>query len=243
MAITGTWQGTSRVKLYKELGFQSLSNRRAMHRLIQICKIVNNQTPSYLKDKLPPPRLRVLRNMDPKKIYPRATKTNRHEKNFYHNSIRLWNGIVGELEGDITVNQIKSFLLKRDCPKPRSFFGIHDPTGLHYLFQLRTGLSPLRSHKFHHHFNDTLSELCSCRHGSEDTHHFLFYCLPFATHRAKLAATVTCILARYNLFTLANEEDLYLYGDKLLTDDDNQLILLATIQYIKNTQRFEPSKR
>ena len=38
----------------------------------------------------------------------------------------------------------------------KSIFGVHDPVGLRYLFQLRVRLSPLRSHKSHHNFIDTL---------------------------------------------------------------------------------------
>ena len=34
----------------------------------------------------------------------------------------------------------------------KGIFGIHDPVGLRYLFQLRVSLSPLRSHKFRHNF-------------------------------------------------------------------------------------------
>ena len=53
LAITGAWQGSSRSKLYEELGWESLSERRWCKRILQIHKIVSNNTPSYLKDKLP----------------------------------------------------------------------------------------------------------------------------------------------------------------------------------------------
>ena len=33
--------------------------------------------------------------------------------------------------------------------------------------------------------------------------------------------------------------EVILYGDKMLNDNSNQHILAATINYIKNTQRFE----
>ena len=33
--------------------------------------------------------------------------------------------------------------------------------------------------------------------------------------------------------------EVILYGDKMLNDKSNQQILTATINYIKNTQRFE----
>ena len=53
LAITGAWQGSSRSKLYDELGWESLSERRWCKRILHIHKIVSNNTPSYLKDKLP----------------------------------------------------------------------------------------------------------------------------------------------------------------------------------------------
>ena len=53
LAISGAWQGTNRMKLYKELGFESLSDRRSLNRVIQLFKITNNLTPAYLKQKLP----------------------------------------------------------------------------------------------------------------------------------------------------------------------------------------------
>ena len=69
--------------------------------------------------------------------------------------------------------------LKQDAislvrPAPKSVFGIHDPLALRYLFQLRLGLSPLRSHKKRYNFADTPSDECLCREGPEDTRHFFF---------------------------------------------------------------------
>ena len=54
LAITGIWSGSSRSKIYEELGWESLSDRRTGRRVLQIHKIFNNKSPSYLKDKLPP---------------------------------------------------------------------------------------------------------------------------------------------------------------------------------------------
>ena len=44
-------------------------------------------------------------------------------------------------------------------PEGRPVFGIHDPQGIRYLFQLRLGLSPLRVHKKRYNFIDTSSDL------------------------------------------------------------------------------------
>ena len=51
LAITGAWQGSSRSKIYEEWGWESLSDRRKCRCVLQIHKIVNNTTLSYLKDK------------------------------------------------------------------------------------------------------------------------------------------------------------------------------------------------
>ena len=53
LAITGAWQGSSRSKIYEELGWENLSDLRKCRRVLQIRKIISNDTPSYLKDKLP----------------------------------------------------------------------------------------------------------------------------------------------------------------------------------------------
>ena len=55
-AVTGSWQASSRTKLYEELGWESLSDRRWSRRILQIHKIRNNIAPVYLKEKLPPLR-------------------------------------------------------------------------------------------------------------------------------------------------------------------------------------------
>ena len=54
LAITGARQGSNRSKLYDELGWESLSDRRWCRPNIR--KMLCNQTPPYLKNKLSPHR-------------------------------------------------------------------------------------------------------------------------------------------------------------------------------------------
>ena len=53
LAISGAWRGSSCSKLYEELGWETLSDRRMCRRILQIRKISGNKTP-YLKENLPP---------------------------------------------------------------------------------------------------------------------------------------------------------------------------------------------
>ena len=47
LAITGAWQGTRRSKIYDELGWETLSDRRKGRRVLQIHKIINNNCLLY----------------------------------------------------------------------------------------------------------------------------------------------------------------------------------------------------
>ena len=54
LAVTGTWRGTSRERLYNELGWEPLSLRRWSRWLILFYKFVNVLTPDYTRDPIPP---------------------------------------------------------------------------------------------------------------------------------------------------------------------------------------------
>ena len=132
------------------------------------------------------------------------------------------------INGYISKTTIKSNILKIIRPNYKSIYDIHDPTGLHYLFQLRTGLSPLRSHKHHHNFVDTPTENCICNRGVENTYHYLFECFYFAIHRVELTLNINNILQNYNqALNLANEVDFYLYGHSELSFDDNKSLVIS----------------
>ena len=237
LAITGAWKGSSRVKLYEELGWESLSERRSTRRTLLIHKIENNCTPSYLKEKLPAHHT-TQTGCTLNSFHYYRYRTGRFQMSFFPDAIEYWNTFIGHFTNMPSYNTLKTHLLSFFRPPKRSIFNIHDPAGIRILFQLRLGLSPLRSHKKRHKFDDTPSDLCLCKTGVEDTKHFLFKCPFYATKRASLATKVIPILNRNNLNHLADDKSLYLYGSDSITDNDNKDILLATLQFIKDTSRF-----
>ena len=223
--------------MYEELGWESLSDRRRSRRTLQIHKIENNSTPSYLKEKLPPhhrSHVGVLKNS----FHCYHYKTERFKMSFFPDAITSWNIFIGHFTNTPSYDVFKTHLLAFFRPKKRSIFNIHDPWGIRFLFQLRLGLSPLRSHKKRHNFVDTPSDLCLCNTDIEDTKHFLFKCPFYAIKRASLATEVIPILTRNNLNHLSDDEKLYLYGSVSINDNDNKAILLATIKFLKDTNRF-----
>ena len=91
LAVTGTWRGTSREKLYTELGWESLSSRRWSRRLTLFYKIINNFSRMYMKDPIPPlHQLQYsLRGQDV--IGRLRARTETYKSSFYPNCLSEWN--------------------------------------------------------------------------------------------------------------------------------------------------------
>ena len=234
LAVTGAWQGTDRVKLYEELGWESLSDRRMLRRVLQLHKIVNGKTPSYLKEKLPPNR-NVLINL-PNVFQEKRYGTDRYLNSFFPDATKVWNNIITDFKEMPTFAALKRHLMSLYRPEIKPVFGIHN-SKLRHIFQLRVGLSHLRHHKYRHNFVDTPSNKCLCKNGVEDTHHFLLCCPFYTTHRNVLLARVETILQN-NELNVTSFVQLLLYGHPSLDKSDNRDILLATLDFIDKTNRF-----
>ena len=173
LAITGAWNGSSRTKFYEELRWESLSDRRRCRRVLQIHKIYNNQTPYYLTDKLPPKSRSLFNGNNRNTFRSIICKPNKYMNSFFPDAIPSWNTFIAHFDDAPSFVTLKDYMNTFFRPNANSIFGLRDPKGLRYIFQLRVSLSPLRSHKFRHNFDDTPSDVCSCNQGIEDTNHFL----------------------------------------------------------------------
>ena len=205
LAVTGAWQGSSRSKLNEELGWESLSERRWCRRILQIHKIVSNNTPSNLKDKLPQHRRPLYSQNNNNTFHEIRCRSSRYMSSFFPDAITSWNNVITHFDNIPSIIILKDHILSLIRPKEKNIFSIHDPLGLRYLLQLRVGLSLLKYHKKCHNFIDTPSGKCLCSHGIEDTNHFLFVCPFFAAQRSTLASSVIQILQKYNLNYLGHQ--------------------------------------
>ena len=111
IAITGTWRGTSRQKLYAELGWESLSSRRWSRRLTLFYKFVNNLASDYTMD--PIPQLHQshysLRKQD---VVGRImARTEKFKSSFYPHCLREWN----VLNQNLDLHHLSLFLRRRFC--------------------------------------------------------------------------------------------------------------------------------
>ena len=161
------------------------------------------------------------------------------KNSFFPDAISSWNNIISDFNAMPTFDHLKNHIFKLVRPSERSIYGIHDPKGVKYLFQLRVGLSPLKYHKWKHNFIDIFTEICTCNTDVENTKHYLLDCPLFAIQRISLMTQVRSILQKNNLRNKENDPNLYLYGDSSFNIYDNKKILLSTIKYLKETKRFE----
>ena len=159
---------------------------------------------------------------------------------FFPDAVASWNLFMDIFNYKVvpSLALLKNDIISLIRPESKSFFNIHDPTGLRYLFQLRLGLSPLKGHKYCHNFNDTRSGTCQCNKGIEYTSHFLLSCPFYTVQRVTLVTSVKEILLKVNLIHLEDQSNLYLNCDPSINYSDNKKIILATIKYIRDTQRF-----
>ena len=108
LAITGAWQGSNRSKLYEELGWESLSDRRITRRLLMMYKIVNNHTPDYLTEKLPPMGRAQVAN--PLSLQEYRCRTDRFMHSFFPDGTRSWNTIMSHFPAMPTIQTLRSHL-------------------------------------------------------------------------------------------------------------------------------------
>ena len=242
LSITGAWKGTSRDKIYHELGWESLSNRRWYRRLALFYKIVNGLTPGYLREILPDVREQRYGLRHSNSIALPRQRTEAFKNSFIPHCISLWNNLDEETRGSASLSIFKTRLISFVRPAKKRIFGIHNPAGLHLLTQLRVGLSNLREHRFRHNFRDTTDPMCLSNDGVEDTAHFLLLCHEYTTHRTVFLDRVNRISAScgVDINSLCEDEllNVILYGSENFPDISNKDILLATIEYVTATNRL-----
>ena len=243
LAITGAWQGSSRSKIYDELGWETLSDRRNYRRVLQIHKIINNNTISYLKDKLPANCKEMFSGIIRTTFHAIICKSNRYKNSFFPDAVASWNLLMEIFNYKVapSIGVLKNDITSLIHPEEKNVFKIHDPAGLRYLFQLRGGLSPLKGHKWCRNFIDTRSGVCHCNQGIEYTSHFLLSCPSYVIQRVTLVSNVNEILLKANTNHAESQLQLYLSGDPSINNSYNKNIILSTIKFIKETQRFLPS--
>ena len=188
LALSGAIRGSSREKLYHELGLESLQCRRWYRKLCLFYKIFKEKKPAYLFNLIPSKNPNYnTRNTD--KVTPFHTKHNFFKNSFFPSTVIEWNKLDPNLRSAASRSVFKKNLLKCIRPSPHSVFNCHNNKGIKYLTRLQLGLSHFREYKFKHSFQDTPNPFCSCGLDVETDLHCFLYCPLLTNQRRNLLST------------------------------------------------------
>ena len=238
LAKTAAIRGTSKEKLYQDLGLESLKDRRWLRRMSYLYKVISAKLPPYLYELFP------LLQMSHR--YPGCFQTFRCRTTFFQNSflpftITEWDKLDSDIENIDIYAMFRKKLLTFIRPLENDTYGIYDPLDVRLLDRLRLGFSQLRKRKVRHNFADTLNPLCSCSLETEDAEHYFLRSqniLSFYTTLMNDLSNINTAVASLNSNDLLR---VILYGDEGFNKETNCKILTASNKFIKDTQRFEKS--
>ena len=129
LATTGAICGTSKEKLYNELGLESLQNRRWYRKLSFLYKVIANQSPSYLFNIIP--RKNTFRPTRGSNNIPLlGTRHNFFQNNYFPAAIKEWNRLDIDIRKSDSVSIFKKRILNFIRPLPNKVSNSHNPLGL-----------------------------------------------------------------------------------------------------------------
>ena len=246
--VTGAWKSTSIVKLYRNLGWESLSDRRTMRKLCLLYETIENDFPRQLattienqkhnensrhyKQNLSQTHLLKYKNI--------FCNTNKYKLSFFPSVINDWNMLDDDTKNARSKNIFKKKLLNKIRPKKSSYFGLRDNDEVRYITMLRMKLSPLREHKHKYHFADTSDPFCTTCGCLENNSHYLLHCRSFNRTRSTLLQKISNII-ELDFSSLPIREIIYflLYGKEDLENSDNLKILKLVSKFIEKTKRLD----
>ena len=222
---TRTTKLISITALYKEVGWESLEQRRQTHKLTLFFKMFSHVTPLYLSSLIPPSVSDMsrynLRNTD--QLQTIDSRTNLYYNSFLPSTVRAWRAEVKQSQ---TTHSFKYYFNKNKTPVPKYYYSKNRKAQILHT-RLRTNCSSLNLDLFLKGITD--SPMCRC--GSiENSQHFFFHCPYYQQQRNALLNVVST----YHRPTL----DLLLYGESSLSYDVTMLIFENIYRFILNCKRF-----
>ena len=160
LAITGAIHGTSRDKIYKEIGLEPLKARRWYKRLSCMFKIMKEEAPNYLINLIPKCNRNIRTRNSHILIF--HCRTDCFKYSFFPSTLRNWFNLDDNIRNSESISVFKNRLLAFIRPVENSVFNIYELNGLKLLTRLRLGLTHLNEHRFRHNFENCVNPLCSC---------------------------------------------------------------------------------
>ena len=228
--VTGSTKLVEINKLYKELGWLKLSERRDLHKLFLFYKMDHGLAPLYLSNLLPPHVEDVtsyrLRNAGNYVGIHANTRT--YADSFLPSTIQAWNNLPDSIRSADTLATFKH-LLTQDTPKVPKYYFCGDRFYQVLHTRLRTECSSLNQHL--HKRNLVGNPYCLCGEVESNTH-YLLTCPRYTHMRDEMVTSISQIT------NLTITTDVLLFGNDEVSDEVNTTIFEAVQKFIKTSKRF-----
>ena len=228
--VTGARKGTSHDKIYNEIGWPLLSDRREQNQLVLFYKMVNDEAPPYLTE-LVPSNVgqcvgdRNLRNHN--KLRSFKPRTVRFQKSFLPNVVNLWNNLDINITTSEDVSIFKSKLNVSKKGNALFAYGSRKIALIHA--QMRMLCSCLNAHLYALHVQE--ESKCMCGYKLEDNKHFFIYCPMYNIYRIELLTFCNMNNIDFNVNNL-------LFGINNAEHTKNVNLFEAVHKYIEASARF-----
>ena len=228
--VTGATKLVEIDKLYKELGWLKLSERRDLHKLFLFFKMNHGLSPLYLSNLLPlhVGELSSYRLRNAENYVGIRANTRAYAESFLPSTLQAWNNLPEAFRSADTLGAFKH-LLTLDTPKVPAYYDCGDRLDQISHTRLRTECSSLNQHLFS--CNLVQNPYCLCGE-IEDNKHFLLTCPRHTQMRAEM------VLSIQQKTNVELTTDVLLFGTDAVSVEVNTFIFKAVQKYAKLSKRF-----
>ena len=139
-------QGTSRNKIYEELGIESFKAGRCYRHLSCMFKIMKEEAPNYLIHLIPKCNETIRKRNSHIPIFHCGTDCFKYS--FFRSILKDWSNLDDNIRNSESISVLKCRLMSFIRPVQKFVLNIFDPIGLKLLTRLRLGFSILMSIDF-----------------------------------------------------------------------------------------------
>ena len=245
---TSTPKCSSTEKLYKDLGWETVSNRIKFLAISLFHKIHTNATRPLTRECLPPRNLQSDLTRSGKLYqefpYPRHVLEKTLDKSFFSIAAKQWDSLPADLKQTWDFPEFKERLVNILKPRKCRLYNIGTKFANSIHTQLRIGRSNLNDHLFSIGRSNTKGCLCGCPNESVD--HVLLDCFLYSNERnilfSYLKNTRNVLCSEFNTYNRKALVSVLLFGEHPCDFDRypyNKLLFKAVQNFLVKTGRLK----
>ena len=237
--VTGAYHYTSKDKLNKELGWETIKDRGDLLSLNIFHKIHRHETRPLVRTCMPKldfERTCVTRSKGG--YIPFKFKGDKFNNSFFPNTLKMWNSLPKNIQHK-DVDEFKLCIKSELKPPKYKHFARGSKIGNTLLAKIRVGRSSLNQHKFTIGLSD--SPECLCHNNNESPEHFFLECFLYSLERQILFGLIEHYVPNFPRINKKLKLELILRGVNIDDTDfyhTNTILTKAVQNFIISTKRF-----